>query len=71
MLIVELTEKDIRVLQLILGAEIKENESKIIKIRETAGLENHCLISTLEDRNKMLQRVKDRLHNTKRYIEEV
>ena len=70
MLVVELTEKDLRVLQLMIGEEIKDNEKKIIKIREEAGKETYCLIATLEDRNKMLRRVKEKLHNTKKYVKE-
>ena len=70
MLTIELTEKDLRVLQLMIGNEIKDNESKIIKIREDGGKDSYCLIDTLNERNEMLSIVKDKLHKTKRYVEE-
>ena len=70
MLTVELTEKELRVLQLMIGEEIRESRKNIIKIREDGGAGCYCLIDDLEERNNMLAKIKNKLHNTKKYIEE-
>lgn len=71
MLVVELTEKDLLTLQMMLDTEIRDNENKIIKIREHGGTGCYVLIDALKDRNILLERVKGRLQNTKMYKEEL
>lgn len=70
MLTIELTEKDLMVLQLMVDVELKENEKRIVKIREDGSKGCYCLIDALKDRNQMLERVQERLHNTRKYVQE-
>lgn len=70
MLTVELTEKELMTLQLMVDGEIKDNESRIVKIREDGATGCYVLIDALNNRNALLERVKERLQNTKKYVEE-
>lgn len=70
MLVVELTEKDLRVLQLMIEEEIRDNEKKISRIREESSKGCYCLIDALKERNDMLSKVEDKLKNTKTLKEE-
>lgn len=70
MLTVELTEKELMALQLMIDSEMKDNENRIVKIREDGAKGCYLLIDSLKSRNELLARVKGRLENTKRYVEE-
>ena len=70
MLVVELTEKELMTLQLMIYSEMKDNENRILKIREDGAKGFYLLIDSLKSRNELLSRVKERLENTKTYVEE-
>lgn len=70
MLVVELTEKELMTLQLMVDSEMKDNENRITKIREDKCKGCYLLIDSLKSRNELLVRVKGRLNNTKKYVEE-
>ena len=70
MFTIELMEKDLMVLQLMIESEIKDNEKRIVKMREDEATGCYLLIDALKDRNKLLEKVKDKLCNTKKYVQE-
>ena len=70
MLTIELTEKDLLTLQLMVDNELRDNENRIVKIREDGAKGCYVLIDALKDRNQMLEKVKDKLCNTKKCVEE-
>lgn len=69
MLIIELTEKDLMTLQIMIDNEIKDNENRIINIREDGAKDCYVLIDALKDRNLLLEKVKYRLQNTRTHKE--
>ena len=60
---IELNEKDIYALIMILDSEIRDTRKNSRNIREMENKENLCLVDALEDRAKMLEGIKEKLQN--------
>ena len=60
---VELNEKDVYALIMILDSEIKDTRKNSKNIRVMGNKESLCLADALEDRAKMLEGIREKLQN--------
>ena len=65
MKVVELMQEDILTLKILLNMEIRDNKIKIDNIKNNGNEEWFCLMKSLKDRNKMLNKIKTRLNKAK------
>lgn len=61
MLTVELTEKDLNLLLMLVEKEIKENDDKILNLKSEYDDYNYCFIVSLQCKNEMLMRTYEKL----------
>lgn len=60
---VELNEKDVYALIMILDSEIRDTRKNSKNIRGMGNKESLCLADALEDRAKMLEGIREKLQN--------
>ena len=60
---VELNEKDLYALIMVLDDEIKETQKNIRVVKSMGNKESQCLANTLGDRVAMLEGIKEKLQN--------
>lgn len=64
MLKIQLTEKNLKFLQIMIDDEIRANENYLSKIKEEGYKGYFNMAMMLETRNKTLKEIQERLYNT-------